>query len=671
MDLHDSLASVNWECTEASLDEADRLRVHEIFKGLDTANLGAVSRRQVYATLEKSLKKCSLSAKADVIDELLDRMLEGDTHLRLSRFEELYMNYIVQAPSRQSVSEMVYSNTNVMDFKSKKATRHVQRSTFGGAHLGIWFDNNKLRLGWLIIYLLMNVAAFYLKYDEYCNRRPAAYALSGPGLCVARGMAQVCLLNSLLILLPLCRGLVQTLREAPTLRGKVPADDAISFHKLVGYNLVLSGMIHTIAQVYSFISSVTKASNAVWEQSQLAESGAFDGRPGLFDLLTTVPGWTGLILVGITLVATPYTLQWFRRANFNWFWYSHVLFYPFYLGVLAFHGIGSWLEPTQALYFITIPVIIFTIDRRNRLQVYAKASNAKIRSFGIDGDSVSICFDKPKTFRDHLPGMYLYLNIPELSGFEWHPFTITSAPEDDHLSLNIRAVGDWTIALHSIMQACNDGKRVPPITRLDGPFGSPCQSYLNYSVIVMIGAGIGITPFSSILRDQVYALRDNICMNCNMMNYDKYNPYTGECHSLEKLYFHWITGTQSSLGWFANCMNQVTELDTEKKIEIHNHLTQVGSTSSKEAMIVKIFQTLMHEMTDWDMISGLSTTNRTHFGRPNWDKTFQRMVQDHSNQTVGVFFCGPKALEIEIRGACAAYSVNKRSVKFEFHAELF
>jgi hypothetical protein len=40
------------------------------------------------------------------------------------------------------------------------------------------------------------------------------------------------------------------------------------------------------------------------------------------------------------------------------------------------------------------------------------------------------------------------LQCPAL-GKEWHPFTITSAPEQDYVSVHIRCRGDWTKALQA------------------------------------------------------------------------------------------------------------------------------------------------------------------------------------------------------------------------------
>lgn len=35
---------------------------------------------------------------------------------------------------------------------------------------------------------------------------------------------------------------------------------------------------------------------------------------------------------------------------------------------------------------------------------------------------------RPRSFRFR-PGDYVYLNVPAIAAYEWHPFTISSAPE--------------------------------------------------------------------------------------------------------------------------------------------------------------------------------------------------------------------------------------------------
>lgn len=40
-----------------------------------------------------------------------------------------------------------------------------------------------------------------------------------------------------------------------------------------------------------------------------------------------------------------------------------------------------------------------------------------------------------------------------------------------------------------------------PKLLIDGPYGAPAQDYRNYDVLLLVGLGIGATPFISILKD--------------------------------------------------------------------------------------------------------------------------------------------------------------------------
>ena len=49
-------------------------------------------------------------------------------------------------------------------------------------------------------------------------------------------------------------------------------------------------------------------------------------------------------------------------------------------------------------------------------------------------------------------GDWVFVQIPSIC-YEWHPFTISSAPEQkDVFTLHIRSVGGWTNKLHSYFQ---------------------------------------------------------------------------------------------------------------------------------------------------------------------------------------------------------------------------
>lgn len=57
---------------------------------------------------------------------------------------------------------------------------------------------------------------------------------------------------------------------------------------------------------------------------------------------------------------------------------------------------------------------------------------------------IHLVIKRPASF-EFRPGDWIFVQIPEIATAEWHPFTISSAPEmSDVVWLHVRAVGEWT-----------------------------------------------------------------------------------------------------------------------------------------------------------------------------------------------------------------------------------
>lgn len=97
--------------------------------------------------------------------------------------------------------------------------------------------------------------------------------------------------------------------------------------------------------------------------------------------------------------------------------------------------------------------------------------------------------------------------------------TLPSAPEEDYLSVHISVKGDFTRALAQSCgcdfskgkgdkKAAAGGKVIgtntnPPLNltlprvMVDGPFGSASEDFSKFETVLLVGAGIGVTPFAS------------------------------------------------------------------------------------------------------------------------------------------------------------------------------
>lgn len=94
---------------------------------------------------------------------------------------------------------------------------------------------------------------------------------------------------------------------------------------------------------------------------------------------------------------------------------------------------------------------------------------------------------------NYKPGQFMIIRLLQKGKLsEPHPFTISSSPTSNELSISVKSVGDFTSKISSVTTS--------DIAYIDKPYG--VFSFLNYDAkkLVFIAGGIGITPFISMLR---------------------------------------------------------------------------------------------------------------------------------------------------------------------------
>jgi len=94
---------------------------------------------------------------------------------------------------------------------------------------------------------------------------------------------------------------------------------------------------------------------------------------------------------------------------------------------------------------------------------------------------------RPKSFK-FKSGDYLLLRIPKIAKFEWHPFTISSAPEnDDELWLHIRSLGNWTKKLNQYFSKFDSDSTTPTISTIEN---SEMASFKNNTGTILLSSSI-------------------------------------------------------------------------------------------------------------------------------------------------------------------------------------
>ncbi|KAF9947914.1 hypothetical protein BGZ70_002439 [Mortierella alpina] len=326
-------------------------------------------------------------------------------------------------------------------------------------------------------------------FSIYCSR--------GAALCLAFDMT--------LIMLPVCRKLLSyvsricfaLLRLGQGTISEGSHSNLTGYHKYLAYHILAFLAIHILGHCVNF-----------YRLEQLGRGKALDYHIGTWAGIT---GYWMLLLLGIMFMTAHRKI---RERNYEVFWYTHHLAILI-MGFYAFHGYGCFVKTNDgqcrgygSWRYVVLASLIYLAERA--LRAFESYRTLVLSSaIAHPGGAIELNFEQPSIH--YRPGQHLYLNIPRLSKYEWHPFTITSSPIEQYISLDIRPDGDWTEGLGRLLghgpetpkleqaHAIQD-RSLLPLIRVDGPYGGPKDDVLSFDHAVLIGTGNGITTFSGILR---------------------------------------------------------------------------------------------------------------------------------------------------------------------------
>uniref|UniRef100_A0A7N4PVT1 NAD(P)H oxidase (H2O2-forming) n=1 Tax=Sarcophilus harrisii TaxID=9305 RepID=A0A7N4PVT1_SARHA len=470
------------------------------------------------------------------------------------------------------------------------------------------------------------------------------------GLILSRGTASSISFMFSYILLTMCRNLITFLRET-FLNRYVPFDAAVDFHRWIAMAAVILAILHSaghVVNVYIFSVSPLSVLSCIFPNVFVNDGSNYHKRSFL-PFSSSSLGMTGVLLLVVLAIMYVFASHHFRRRSFRGFWLTHHLYILFYI-LIIIHGSFALIQlPRFHIYFL-IPAIIYGGDKLvslSRKKVEISVVKAELLPSGV----THLQFQRPQGF-EYKSGQWVRIACLSLDTTEYHPFTLTSAPHEDTLSLHIRAVGPWTIRLREIY-SLPPGNSCPlyPKLYLDGPFGEGHQEWHKFEVSVLVGGGIGVTPFASILKDLAFKSSVNSQLLC------------------KKIYFIWVTRTQRQFEWLADIIREVEENDLQELVSVHIYITQLAEKFDLRTTMLYICERHFQKVLNRSLFTGLRSI--THFGRPPFGPFFNSLQEVHPEvRKIGVFSCGPPGMTKNVEKACQLINQQDQA-HFIHHYENF
>ncbi|KAE9992315.1 hypothetical protein EG327_009480 [Venturia inaequalis] len=532
----------------------------------------------------------------------------------------------------------------------------------------------------VVLYFVPWIPCCRILYEQASNEKLAGLNGLKFSVWISRGAGLCLSVDTMLILLPMCRTILRYIRPKVTW---LHLDESLWFHRQVAYSMLFYTIVHTASHYVNFFNV---------ERSQIRKEAAIQIH------YSQAGGITGHVMLLCMLLMYTTAHARIRKQSFETFWYTHHLFIPFLLGMYV-HATGCFVRDTSTPYspfagkpfwehcigyegwrWELVAGALYLTERVYR-EIRARRETQIVKVIRHPFETMEIQFHKESM--QYRAGQWCFINCPTVSGQQWHPFTITSCPYDPYVSVHVRQVGDFTRELGNALGAgpaqakfydgldpmgmyevaLDVGERMPPL-RIDGPYGAPAEDVFNNEVAVLIGTGIGVTPFASILKT-IWHLRSSSSIP----------------ERLRRVEFFWICRDTSSFAWFQALLISLETQSLEQSegmgddfLRIHTYLTKKLDTDTAANIILNSVGT------DKDPLTELRS--RTNFGRPDFkkllggmrdgivDERYMPNLHKKGQPTeVGVYFCGPSAAARDIKKACTVST--SKDVKFKFWKEHF
>ncbi|XP_076326783.1 dual oxidase-like isoform X2 [Tachypleus tridentatus] len=513
-------------------------------------------------------------------------------------------------------------------------------------------EENRQHIFYLFVFFVINVVLFMERFIfyTYMTEHMDLRHVMGMGIAFTRAAAASLSFCYSLLLLTMCRNLITKLRELP-IHQYIPLDSHVQFHKIVAMTALFFTLVHTIGHCINFYHVSTQP---VEHLRCLTKEMQFDSdfKPTIaFWLFQTITGITGVILFAIVCIIFIFAHPKIRQKAYKYFWGTHSLYILLYI-LCIIHGLARLTGSPRFWMFFIGPAIVYILDKIVSLQTKYMELDI-IETDLLPSDVTKVKFSRPPNFK-YLSGQWVRLGCTGFRPNEFHSLTLTSAPHQNSLSVHVKAQGPWTWKLRNYFDPSNLNDASLPKIRLEGPFGGGNQDWYKFEIAIMVGGGIGVTPYASILNDLVFGTSTN--------------RYSGV--ACKKVYFLWICPSHRHFEWFIDVLRDVERKDVTNVLEIHIFITQFFHKFDLRTTMLYICENHFQRISNCSMFTGLKAIN--HFGRPDMTAFLKFVQKQHSYVSkIGVFSCGPTALTKTINNSIETVNKSRKLPYFLHHFENF
>ncbi|KAI4469864.1 nadph oxidase [Holotrichia oblita] len=498
----------------------DKLRI--IFDMCDNDKNGVIDKGELSEMLRSLVEIArTTSLSDDHVTELIDGMfqdagLEHKDFLTYNDFKEMMKEYkgdfvAIGLDCKGAKQNFLDTSTNVARMTSFHIEPPIDTETnyliLKWNSLTTFLEENRQNIFYLFLFYVVTIGLFVERFIHYSfmAEHTDLRHIMGVGIAITRGSAASLSFCYSILLLTMSRNLLTKLKEF-SIQQYIPLDAHIQFHKIAACTALFFSLLHTVGHIVNFYHISTQP---IEHLRCLTSEVRFpsDYKPGIaFWLFETITGSTGVLLFVIMCIIFVFAHPTIRKRAYNFFWATHSLYILLY-GISLIHGVARLTGAPRFWLFFIGPGIIFALDKVVSLRTKYIPLDV-IETELLPSDVIKIKFYRPPNLK-YLSGQWVRLACTTFKTNEFHSFTLTSAPHENYLSCHIKAQGPWTWKLRNYFDPCNYNPEDQPKILLEGPFGGGNQDWYKFEVAVMVGGGIGVTPYASILNDLVFGTSTN------------------------------------------------------------------------------------------------------------------------------------------------------------------